>query len=118
MKLWKAAFMAVVRRSPSCLDSTGESGTAAPPQLWHGTCGYANGIPGGIDKEGRKKTSDKADLEGGVALHEAVEGGVHSCGQGVQHVLAMQGSQVQQHLHSCGMKHAAQPTHASWHQSL
>ncbi len=49
----------------------------------------------------------EAYLEGRVALHEGGEGGVHGGGQGVQHVLAVDGGQVQQHLHSCGVEHAA-----------
>ncbi len=57
-------------------------------------------------------------LEGGVALHEGREGGVHGGGQRVQHVLAVDGGQVQQHLHSCGVEHAAQASHPSRHQSL
>lgn len=57
-------------------------------------------------------------LEAGMAQHELGELGVEGGDERVQHVVAVQGRQVQQHLHGRRVQHAAQAAHPRRHQRL
>lgn len=62
-----------------------------------------------------RDTVEAACLEAGMAQHELGELGVHGGDEGLQHVVAVQWCQVQQHLHRRRVQHAAQAANPRRH---